>query len=73
MCKKAVLQELSVWASFRHENILPLLGYTSAEGFRLPALITEFMENGSLTDYIGKHPDSDLMRMVRRFMFHTLF
>jgi hypothetical protein len=37
----------------QHENILPLLGFSYEFG-PLPAMVSPWMHNGSLTTYLGK-------------------
>ena len=52
-----------VWKHLDHPNIVPLLGVTSTP----LQLISEWMTGGNLTEYIGKHPDTDRLGIVRRF------
>jgi serine/threonine protein kinase len=48
-----IRREVNVWIRLSHDNILPLEGVT--EGFGpLPALVTPWMENGSLNDYLRR-------------------
>ncbi|KAG1765984.1 kinase-like domain-containing protein, partial [Suillus placidus] len=47
------------WIQLSHDNILPLEGVT--EGFGpLPALVTPWMENGSLNDYLKREVNLSL-------------
>ncbi|KAG1906273.1 uncharacterized protein F5891DRAFT_1004786, partial [Suillus fuscotomentosus] len=46
-----LFQEIKLWLKLEHENIVPLWGVT--DGFdSLPALISPWLENGSLTGYL---------------------
>jgi hypothetical protein len=36
------------------------------DGF--PALISEWMDNGTIMDYISKYPDSDVMNMASNML-----
>ncbi|KAL5504532.1 hypothetical protein ACEPAH_7193 [Sanghuangporus vaninii] len=60
---KLIEREVRLWSKLNHPNILPLLGYT-IEQHVLPALISDFMDNGTILKYVQAHPDSDIMRMV---------
>ncbi|KAG2108610.1 uncharacterized protein F5147DRAFT_612359, partial [Suillus discolor] len=52
---KKIRREAYVWIPLLHDNILPLEGITFAEEFGLlPALVTPWMENGSLDDYLKR-------------------
>jgi hypothetical protein len=60
-----------VWRQLRHANVLPFIGL-SKDVFPenpLPALVSPWMENGSLRDYI-KSPNydaaSEVSLLVRR-------
>ena len=56
-CREAV-----AWGHLQHPNILPLLGVTSAEG-RL-AMVSEWMENGNINDFIQKNPKANRTKLV---------
>ena len=49
-----------VWKHLRHQNIVPLLGVTSAP----LQLISEWMPGGDLTEYIKGHQDADRIGLV---------
>lgn len=36
-----------------HENILPFKGFIVKDGIPCPLIVTEWMENGSLKDYMS--------------------
>ena len=46
-----VANEVRIWAKLEHPSVLRLLGYT-LEG-SVPSLISEWMENGSLRQYMA--------------------
>jgi len=49
-----------VWKHLKHQNIVPLLGITP-----IPLqIISEWVPSGDLTEYIGKHPETDRLRLV---------
>ena len=56
-CREAV-----VWRYLQHANILPLLGVTLAEG-RL-AMVSEWMDNGNINDFIQKNPKANRPKLV---------
>ncbi|KAH7888949.1 kinase-like domain-containing protein [Phlebopus sp. FC_14] len=51
--KEMVEQELRIWAKLDHPNILPLYGIVDGYG-PLPAMVSPWAENGTMTDYIEK-------------------
>ena len=51
-----------MWKSFRHPNILPLLGVTMA-GTRL-VMVSEWMMNGSIDKFVESHPNTDRFELV---------
>jgi serine/threonine protein kinase len=54
---------MRVWAKLKHPNVLPLLGFIMSGPY--PSLISEWMENGSLSTFMKMHPDADAIKMVR--------
>ena len=62
---RSFAREMIIWTSLQHDNVLPCLGF--AEHNALPALISEWMENGNALDYVKKHGDGvdrrDLVRL----------
>lgn len=69
---KRVRREAYVWIQLEHDHILPLEGVTVAEEFGpLPALVSPWMEEGSLDDYLKREfsrlsdpQKQDLIRQV---------
>lgn len=57
------VKEVRVWAQLNHKNILRLRGYM-LEGESYPALISDWMANGTIRTYMKAHPDCDLLHMV---------
>ena len=50
------------WKKFRHPNILPLIGVTMTEArFEI---VSEWMVNGNINDFVKAHPDADRLRLV---------
>ena len=56
-CREAV-----AWRYLEHANILPLLGVTLVEG-RF-AMVSEWMENGNINDFIEKNPKANRTELV---------
>ncbi|EIW81847.1 kinase-like protein [Coniophora puteana RWD-64-598 SS2] len=57
MCREA-----AIWRYLRHPNVLPFLGavYNGTEIH----VVTPFMENGSVMDYLERNPDVDRVRLI---------
>ena len=50
------------WRHLRHPNILPLLGVTVSE--HRFAMISEWMENGNINEFIGKDRHANRTELV---------
>ena len=50
------------WKTLRHKNVLPLLGVTM--GDKDFAMISEWMVNGSVTEFIQTNPEADRFELV---------
>ncbi|CAE6496322.1 unnamed protein product [Rhizoctonia solani] len=58
---KRAARELSCWPSYSHENILPLIGFAVLGGDL--AMISPWMNNGCITDYISRNPNCNRLRL----------
>lgn len=56
------MREIYIWFKARHENIHELLGILMFQG-RL-GMVSRWMENGNLRQYIQKRPDVDRYKLV---------
>ena len=57
------------WSALRHPNVLPLLGATiTGDQF---AMVSEWMVNGNINEFIKAHPDADRLELVS-FPFEVL-
>ncbi|KDN38304.1 hypothetical protein RSAG8_09603, partial [Rhizoctonia solani AG-8 WAC10335] len=54
---KHATRELYCWSRYEHENILPLLGFAVLDGNL--AMISPWLENGSVTEYIKRKQNPD--------------
>ncbi|CAE6419079.1 unnamed protein product [Rhizoctonia solani] len=54
---KRAARELSCWLSHKHENILPILGFAVVRGDL--AMVSPWMSNGCVTEYVTTNPDCD--------------
>lgn len=50
------------WSKLSHPNILSLLGYIVDDEY--PCLISEWMENGTVRQYLETHPELDILNLV---------
>jgi hypothetical protein len=51
------MDDFHKWKPLRHDNILPLSGITYGFG-PVPAIVSPWMSNGSLSTYLDKNYDS---------------
>ncbi|ELU42201.1 Pkinase domain-containing protein [Rhizoctonia solani AG-1 IA] len=58
---KQAARELYVWSKCEHPNVLPLIGMALFEGKF--AMVSPWMENGTLTRFISQHPEADRYEM----------
>ena len=56
-CKEAIR-----WKALNHPNVLPLLGVSMEE--RRFVMVSEWMENGNINEFIRSHTDVDLFELV---------
>ncbi|THG99472.1 hypothetical protein EW145_g7261 [Phellinidium pouzarii] len=61
---KLVAREIYIWSKLEHPNVLQLLGYI-IEKDGLPSLVSEWMENGSVLEYVKGSEECDIMPLVR--------
>jgi len=54
--KKRLMDDFSRWKQLEHDRILPLYGITYGFG-PVPAIVSPWMDNGSLSTYLDKHYD----------------
>jgi hypothetical protein len=50
------------WKTLRHPNILPLIGVTMSEAQF--AMISDWMVNGNINDFVKAHPDANRLELV---------
>lgn len=55
------LGEVQLWQSLSHPHLLPFLGVLFDDRI---SLVSPFVENGSLPEYLLKHPDSNYVKFV---------
>lgn len=63
-CSKTLIWELGIWSKLDHPYILSFLGYSFDDDNYYPMLVSEWMANGTIKDYIARHEDCDLSVMV---------
>ena len=56
-------RELCIWASFDHENVLPLIGIAVIDG--VPVLASAWMEKGTMNEYLRNQEGADILAVVR--------
>ena len=51
------------WKTLRHPNVLPLLGVTMSEGPFQFVMVSEWMKNGNINQFL-KRVDTDRFKLV---------
>ena len=54
-----------MWKTLRHQNVLPLLGVTISEDPLRFVMVSEWMENGNINQFLRRVPDADRLKLVR--------
>ena len=52
-----------MWTGLRHSNVLPLIGATMID--TQFAMVTEWMVNGNINEFLKAHTDADRLGLVR--------
>ena len=55
-------KEVVTWKSLRHPNVLPLMGVTMGE--KVFAMVSEWMANGNINEFIKAHRDANRFELV---------
>ena len=58
-------KEVVGWKTLHHPNVLPLLGVTTTDN-RL-VMVSEWMTNGNITEFLKVNPNVDRLELVRFF------
>ncbi|KAG9120049.1 GTP-binding protein Rho1 [Ceratobasidium sp. 392] len=58
---RLIAREIHAWTKCHHDNVLELLGLTQHRG-KL-AVVSPWMENGNLRQYLGRNPDADRVEL----------
>ena len=58
------------WSALSHPNVLPVWG-VMVKGDELD-MVSEFMVNGNITEYIKKRPEANPFKLVRPHFQHLL-
>ena len=64
-CKEAI-----TWKTLQHPNVLPLIGVTMTKNKF--ALISDWMTNGNLNEFVNANPTADRLRLVRLSFPHSI-
>ena len=62
-CREAIR-----WKALNHPNVLPLLGVTMEK--RQFVMVSEWMENGNINEFVQSHPDVNLFELVSLHSCH---
>ena len=54
-----------MWKSLQHPNVLPLIGVTMTEVHF--AMVSEWMADGNIREFIKAYPGEDRLRLVSLF------
>ncbi|KAF8526889.1 kinase-like domain-containing protein [Hysterangium stoloniferum] len=74
---KRLWREYLVWSQLKHPNILQCLGFsydtTPSSPFKLPALVSPWMSNGTAVSYIRSKPDVDRLSLIMGIITGLVF
>ena len=68
-CDRSVLiqrlcREVLIWKRLSHPNVLPLLGVSMSKNPQYFRIISEWMPNGNVKEYIRSNPKANRLRLV---------
>ena len=55
-------KEVVIWRRISHLNVIPFLGVSEAPA--LLSMVSEWMSNGNVRDYVGKNPEISRLQLV---------
>ncbi|ESK87393.1 tkl tkl-ccin protein kinase [Moniliophthora roreri MCA 2997] len=61
--QKKFIQELNLWTTFNHENILPFHGIATDLGPSIN-MVSPWQEHGNALDYVKAHPGADKIQLI---------
>ncbi|KAI5122713.1 hypothetical protein M0805_009766 [Coniferiporia weirii] len=61
---KIAAREIYIWSKLIHPNISLFLGFVNNVTTGLPSLVSEWMENGTVLEYVKKHPERDVLHLI---------
>ena len=64
-------KEVVTWKTLRHPNVLPLMGVMISEAHF--AIISDWMVNGNISDFVKAHPDANRLELVGFSLSLTIF
>ena len=67
---RSFARELKIWTKLSHRNVLPCLGF--AEYNNLPVLVSEWMENRNIIEFLTKNNNADRLEMVCIFALFVM-
>ncbi|KAG9031568.1 hypothetical protein FRB95_002562 [Tulasnella sp. JGI-2019a] len=60
---KRLVQELKMWSTLKHPNILPLIGYYLSETLDIALIVCQLQPHGNIKDYLQRFKPSVLERL----------
>jgi len=57
-------REVLIWKRLSHPNVLPLLGVSVSKNPTYFRIISEWMPNGNVTEYVGSNQEANRLRLV---------
>ncbi|EFI27045.1 TKL/TKL-ccin protein kinase [Coprinopsis cinerea okayama7 len=61
---KAFKREAIIWSQLHHPNVLPFYGLFQAEGEHFYSLLSPWMDNGNITDFLKAEPQTDRQELI---------
>ena len=60
--RQRLFPEIVIWGRLSHPNVLPVLGISP--NLSPLCVITEWMIDGNIMDFMSKHPEANRLRLV---------
>ena len=61
---KQLCREVLIWKRLAHQDVLPLLGVSALEDRQYFRIISEWMPDGNVAEFIKSNPQTNRLRLV---------
>jgi hypothetical protein len=71
LVSEMLLREIQIWSTLTHDNVLPFYGASLAAN--APFVVSRYMKNGNLPNYLRQQPNANRVCLARHSTFSHQF